>query len=619
LNSFEAKAGTAGRRPIYHPLKIVRWVEYTRRHGLRAALRLVERRFNPNPPYSTWVARYDRLRNRDRAAIRAHIASLRQRPKIILLMRLDAVPPRFLSEAIESVIAQLYPHWELRVVVGPAAAPETRALLDGLVGRDARISVVSGGIDWLDFAADDLVASIGPDDVLPPPALYMIAAELDAHPDADILYSDEDVVDAEGNRCDPFFKPDWSPALLHVQDYVRRLAVCRAALVREVGGPREEFEAAREYDLALRVAARTAPERIRHIPHILYHARVPQGPVVASCTEAAMRALRAHFQAIDEPADVLPGLVLGAWRVRHPLPQPAPLVSLIVPTRDRVELLRPCIDGLLHRTRYPSLEIIIVDNESREPATLAFFEELEGESRVRLLRVEGAFNFSAVNNRAVAATRGALIGLVNNDIDVIEPGWLEEMVSQAAQPGVGAVGAKLYYSDDTIQHAGVVLGIGSIAGHVHRHAPRAAAGYCGWLQTVRDVSCVTAACMLVWKRVYDEVGGLDEANLRVAFNDVDFCIKIREAGYRLVWTPYAELYHRESASRGSDLTPQHIGRFEREKAHLTERWGALLERDPFYNPNLTLEDESFSLAFPPRAGKPWRRRGWRFRRAYSAT
>jgi GT2 family glycosyltransferase len=549
------------------------------------------------------MRRYDTLRDRDRAAIEAHHATLRERPKIALLMPL-AEPGPFLREAIESVVAQLYPNWRLRIAAGADLDDATRTLLDELATRDARITVGSAP-ETLDIAAADFVAIVGSADRLPPHALYVVAAELNAHPDVDILYSDADEIDADGARRDPDFKPDWSPALLQSRNILDRLAVYRAALVREAGGLPASFGAGVEYALALRAAALTTGAQIRHLPHILYHARAT--PLSKPSPAAAeMRALRGHLAAIGDPGEVVAGILPGTWRVKHPVPSPAPRVSLIVPTRDRIELLRPCIEGLLHRTLYPNLDIIIIDNESRDPATLAFFDELTNEDRVRVRHVEGGFNFSALNNRAAALATGELIGLVNNDIDVIDPGWLEEMVGQALQPGVGVVGAKLYYSDDTIQHAGVVLGVGGVAGHSHRKFPRAAAGYRGRLHLVHDVSCVTAACMLVWKRVYDEVGGLDEIAFKVALNDVDLCLKIRAAGYRLVWTPYAELYHRESASRGSDLSSAHIERFSREVANIKERWGDVLEHDPFYSPNLSLSDENFTLAFPPRVEKPWR-------------
>jgi O-antigen biosynthesis protein len=596
-------------RPILHPLNVLHGVQYARRKGLRAALQRVAWRLNPNPSYSTWVSRYDTLRNRDRASIKRQITDLRLTPNILILMRLLEADPPFLREAIGSVVAQLYPHWQLRITTVAEVGAGTLTVLDNFVDADPRITVVEEVVSGtaIDLTSIDWLTVMSPDDLLPAHALYMIAVEINRQPETDIIYSDEDKIDVNGERYDPYFKPDWNPALLQSQNYLGHLVTYRAPLVEGVGGFSGGSDGGQDYYLALRITSQVASSRIRHIPHVLYHARDLSPQEKQLWENDLVHALGAYFASMNDEVAIVNGKSAGFWRVKRPLPEPAPCVSLIVPTRDRIELLRPCIDGLLWRTQYPNLEIIVVDNESREPATLTYFEELKRESRVSVIQSNGPFNFSALNNRAASVAKGELLGLINNDIEVIEPSWLEEMVSQAVQPEVGAVGAKLYYSDDTIQHGGVILGLGGIAGHSHRHVPRDAVGYCGRLQLVQDVSCTTAACLLVWKRIFEELGGFDEIHLPVAFNDIDLCLKIREAGYRLIWTPYAELYHRESASRGSDLAPQHFDRFSREKAYVVSRWGDLLERDPFHNPNLTLDDEVFSLASPPRTSKPWRR------------
>jgi GT2 family glycosyltransferase len=326
---------------------------------------------------------------------------------------------------------------------------------------------------------------------------------------------------------------------------------------------------------------------------------------LGTAVEAAHRALAEHFERHKISVNIGTGAKPYINRLIHPLPDPPPVVSLIVPTRDRLPLLRNCLDGLLHRTKYPRLEIIVVNNESIDPVTLDYFDRLREEEHVRLLSLPGPFNFSALNNRAVMEARGELIGFINNDIEVIHEGWLEEMVSRVMQPGVGAVGAKLYYADDTIQHAGVVLGLGGVAGHSHKCFPRSDFGYMCVPHVVRNVSGVTAACMIMHKKIFDEIGGFDEANLPVAFNDVDLCLKIREAGYNIIWTPYAELYHLESASRGSDALAENIERAVFEQVYMKDRWREKLEEDPFYSPNLTTDYENYSLAFPPRVHKRW--------------
>ena len=606
-----------------YPRAFIKGLPYLRKHGLLAAKNRVIKSLSPDTEmtYETWVALYDTITERDVTAIKRHIATLRVTPLISVVMPVYNTRPQYLRKAIDSMIGQIYPNWQLCIADDNSSNPEVRAILQDYARRDHRIKVVfrpqNGHISAasnsaLASATGDFVALMDHDDELPAHALYMVAVELNAHPDTDIIYSDEDKIDADGRRYDPYFKTDWNQELFYSQNIVSHLGVYRASLMRQVGGFREGLEGSQDYDLALRIVALTTPERIRHIPHILYHWRIFSGGQTFStdhlpiAVRAARQALSDYFADRDAAVEIALSKIPCYYRVRHALPDPLPRVSLIVPTRDRIELLRSCIDGLLRKTDYPNLEIILVDNESRQSDTLAYFRSLKAESRVRIIRVEGAFNFSALNNRAADIAKGDLIGFINNDIEVIAPDWLKEMVSQVVQAGVGAVGAKLYYGDDTIQHAGVVLGLGGVAGHPHRRFHRSAAGYFGRLQLVQNVSCVTAACLLMPKKIFVEVGGFDEVNLPVAFNDVDLCLKIREMGYSIVWTPYAELYHLESASRGPDLASKEIQRFNRECAHMERRWGAVLKEDPFYSPNLTLADETCGLAFPPRVTKPWR-------------
>jgi GT2 family glycosyltransferase len=282
------------------------------------------------------------------------------------------------------------------------------------------------------------------------------------------------------------------------------------------------------------------------------------------------------------------------------LPIPPPFVSLIIPTRNGVDLVRQCIESIVLETAYPHYEILLIDNGSDDPEALAYFEQLHAQPNITVIRDDRPFNYSALNNAAVASAHGDIIGLLNNDIEVMGGDWLDEMVSIALQPGVGAVGAKLLYPDLTVQHGGILLGVGGVAGHSHKHLPATAPGHGGRAQLLQSFSAVTAACLVVRKALYDEVGGLDEEHLGVAYNDVDFCLRLREAGYRSVWTPYPELLHHESASRGLDLSTESRDRLTRESAWMRQRWGALIANDPAYNPNLTLEFEDFGLAWPPR-------------------
>ena len=451
------------------------------------------------------------------------------------------------------------------------------------------------------------------DDVIPPHALYEVVAELNAHRDADILYSDEDKIDEYGRRYGPYFKTDWNPELFLGHNFISHFGVYRRSLIATVGGFRLGFEGSQDYDLALRCVRATSPDKIRHIPAILYHWRKEAGGTsfsdrnIERCVAAARKAKNEYLAATGERGRVVahPRLPYCERAIR-PTPTPAPLVSLIVPTRNRADLLGPCLDGLMNKTSYQPIEIIVIDHQSDDPETLTLLKRAAADPRVRITRYEGAFNYSAMNNRAVALARGELIGLINNDIEVIEPDWLSEMVGLALVPGAGAVGAKLLYPDGRVQHAGVGVGVGGVAGHLYRHADPEMMGYCGRMQLTSNVSAVTAACLVVKKAIFLEVGGLNETDLTVAFNDTDLCLKVREAGYRNVWTPYATLIHHESPSRGRDDTPITAPRFAREVAWMLKTWGETLTKDPYLNPNLSLATGTFDLAFPPRRVKPWR-------------
>jgi GT2 family glycosyltransferase len=594
-------------------------LRYLRRHGVVALLRrlLPELR-----PYRAWIARYDTITEPDRQAIREAIANLSDPPLISVVMPVYETPERYLRAAIESVCRQLYPHWELCIADDASPSPHIRRVLEEYRSREARIKICyrseNGHISAasnsaLALAEGRFVALLDHDDLLPEHALYMVAATLARSPDLDLIYSDEDKIDAAGRRFDPHFKSDWNPDLMMSQNMFSHLGVYRRSLVEAIGGFREGYEGSQDYDLVLRASAQTVAERIAHVPHILYHWRaIPGSVAIAGGQKAyaganARRALADHLKARGIPATVSASSGAPDYhRVTYALPQTLPGVSLIVPTRDRVELLERCITGLLKRTDYPNLEILIVDNDSGEPVTLHYFRGLSAEPRVRVLPYPGAFNYSAINNCAVAAATHPIIGLLNNDLDVIHADWLREMVSQVLRPEVGVVGAKLYYPNDTVQHAGTILGMLGTAGHAFHHFDRDEGGYFGRLSLTQDLSAVTAACMVMRRQVFDEVGGLDAANLPVAFNDVDLCLRVRERGYLVVWTPYAELYHWESLSRGADLTSARRERFGREASYLRARWPQTVANDPYYNPNLTLLRADFRLAFPPRIAPPWR-------------
>lgn len=564
--------------------------------------------------YCEWVRRYDTLTDVVRASLHKRIDGLSHKPMISIVMPVFNGNPEWLISAIESVRAQIYSRWELCIADDASTDPAIRQLLEQYSLLDPRVKVVfrpqNGHIsaasnDALRLATGEWVALLDHDDVLAEHALLFVAEAINKSPDVQLIYSDEDKIDTLGQRCDPYFKTDWNLYLFRSHNMICHLGVYKKVLVDQVGGFREGYEGAQDYDLALRYTELVGSDNIVHIPRVLYHWRIHD---YSTAKEGGNKpyALVAGGQAINEHlsrtntmgrVDVLS---FGMYRVRYDIPEPEPLVTLIIPTRNGHELVRQCIDSILTKTTYKKYEIILVDNASNDPISLSYFQELKSIPSVRVVRDERPFNFSALNNSAVSLARGELIGLINNDIEVIAPEWLEEMVGLAIQPGVGAVGARLLYPSNRLQHAGVILGVGGVAGHSHKHLPKESHGYFARASLIQGLSAVTAACLVIKKGIYESVGGLDEENLAVAFNDVDFCLRVREAGYQNVWTPYAELYHHESVTRGHEDTPEKMLRFSREVMYMKARWGELLANDPMYNPNLTLEREDFSLAWPPR-------------------
>ncbi len=563
----------------------------------------------PLPPFSyeQWIIRNEpsvlELENQRRQS-----QQLSYRPLLSILTPVYNTPPALLQAALESVINQTYDNWELCLVNGTPGNLKVKALLDEYARQDARIKIqhlsrnegISGNTNAaLAMAQGEFVVLLDHDDEISPNALYEVATALDANPELDFIYSDEDKYDLENQRCWPFFKPDWSPDLLRSQMYTCHLGTYRAELIRKLGGFRSQFDGAQDYDLVLRVVEQT--NQIYHIPRILYHWRMSANSTAMGSqaknysTAAQLRAVNDYCRRLNLNAVVETGLVEHTIRVRRVLTE-YPKVSIIIPTRDRADLVQQCIESIRSFSTYPNYEILLVDNDSQEEASLEYFRELSQQPNIRVLSYPKPFNFSAINNFAAAQAQGDILLLLNNDIEVISPHWLEAMVEHVLRPEVGAVGAKLLYPDRRLQHAGVIIGIGGVAGHSHKYLPASEPGYFSRTMLIQNLSAVTAACVMVRAEVYREVGGLDEKNLAVAFNDTDFCLRLREKDYLIVWTPYAELYHHESISRGLDTHPEKALRFQREVKYMFERWGKKLDYDPYYNPNLTLEIEDFSIA-----------------------
>jgi len=611
-----SRLSASGRRTFDHHFTLERFGERFAELIESIFKRGIPRRSFTSPGYEDWISHFDVVRSSDRAALHRRLrASLRQ-PVISIILPVYNPELRVLEAAIASVERQIYQQWELCLADDASTDPAIRPFLAEAAARDPRIKVVfreqNGHISAcsnsaLGLATGEWCALLDQDDLLAEHALALVALEIENHPEAGLIYSDEDKIDEEGRRSSPFFKPDWNPELFLGQNFINHLGIYQTRLLREIGGFREGFEGSQDYDLALRCVERLEPAQVRHIPRILYHWRAVAGSLAAVpdakpyAREAARRALADHLrrQGIAGRVEPCPENA-ESHRVIYELPGPPALVSVVIPMRDRIALLRQCLEGLRERTDYGSLEIVIVDNGSREAATHEFLHDLEATGEARVLRVDEKFNFSRLVNRGAAAAKGEVLAFLNNDIDANEPGWLREMVSHAMRPGVGAVGARLWYPNGTLQHGGVILGLGGVAGHAFTGVPRGHAGYFNraWLQ--QNCSAVTGACMVARKETFEQAGGFDEVNLAISFNDVDFCLRLRAAGLRNVWTPYANLIHHESASRGHQPTAEEQAQFVREAAYMQRTWGNELLHDPFYNPNLSLNLPGFEFAVPPR-------------------
>ena len=571
--------------------------------------------------YPTWIKLYSSFSEKDRRAIEKRIATLTHKPLISVIMPTYNTPPQYLKLAIESVRRQIYPHWELCIADDASTLPQTLQMLKEYEALDPRIKITfrkkNGHISAasntaLELAKGEFIALFDHDDELTEHALYMMAEEINSYPDVDMIYSDEDKMDENRGRFGPHFKPSYNPDLMYCQNYITHFTVIRNSLVQKIGGFRLGFEGSQDYDLFLRVMENTDAAHIRHIPQILYHWRAIQGSTALSvdqksyAVEASRRALKDHFQrqGIDVEVTAAPDLTIH-HRVIFPVPQPQPLVSIIIPTRDQAFILKKCLEGILNKTAYQNFEVLIIDNGSQESETLQYFEALKKHKNIRILSQDIPFNYSKLNNYAVSQAKGDLICLMNNDVEPISEDWLREMVSHALRPDIGIVGAKLYYSDRSLQHAGVILTEDVTAKHLFKHLSYANWGYFGRSKLPQNFLAVTAACMLMRKEVFLEVGGLDEDNLAIAFNDVDLCLKVHEKGLRILYTPYAELYHHESISRGGEDSFSKLKRFHKEIAFIHEKWRHYFQNDPYLNANLNITHHNYVLAFPPRGERPW--------------
>ncbi len=545
-------------------------------------------------------------------SMRAEGERLAYRPIVSLIVPVGETSEDAVRTTAESVLAQNYGGWELWLADGASTPEHLRLFLDRLAERDPRIKVCHRTEDrgiaersnaGLALAGGEFIGLIDPGDSLAASALFEVVYALNEAPDTDLIYTDEDKLDATGTvRWDPFFKPDWSPDLLLLTNYVGHLSVYRRTLVQAIGGFRPEYEGSQDYDLVLRFTERTG--RIIHLASVLYSRRTIGGsltggePVEGRAEDAARRAIADAIRRRGVAASVEPGWAPGRWRVRDTL-QGRPAVTLVIPSGGKMEHLRPCLESVLERSTYANLRLLVIDN-SEGTAVAKLCQDLgRNDSRLSCRRHRVVpFNYPTQNNFAMTLVDTPYVVLLNDDVTLITPDWVESMLEHAQRPEVGVVGAKLLFPDRSFQHAGVILGPYETCGHPFRLFPEDHPGHHDLPHLVRNCSAVTFACVMMRRSVYDEVGGLDERNLAVAFNDVDMCLRIGECGYRVVYTPHAVLFHHESATKDALDNPG-------ESEYLRRRWGAVVARDPYYNANLSRRADDYSLNLEPAAPPVW--------------
>ena len=554
-------------------------------------------------PYSDWVKRH-RPDSAEQERQRRH--SFSYQPKISIVIPLYETPEKYLKQMLDSIVHQTYSNWELCLADGSPGERLGR-FIGSRYRKDDRIRYrhlkenqgISGNTNAaLKMASGDFVMLSDHDDIVEQGALFEIVKALNDNPKLDILYTDEDKISMDGKSYfEPNFKTDFNPFMLESNNYICHIFVVRKKIIDEIGGFRKEFDGAQDFDLILRCWEATQDSKIYHIPKVLYHWRSHPNSTATNpeskryAYEAGARALDEHFKrtGISARAEITQNL--GFYRIHREI-QGNPLISVIIPNKDHAEDLRKCLDSIYEKSTYSNFEVLVAENNSEEYETAAFYRKMPGKyQNSRVIVWKGGFNYAAINNFAAKEAKGEYLLFLNNDVEVISENWMEEMLGICQLTQVGGVGAKLYYPDKTIQHAGIVIGMGGVAGHMLTGT----FGYVGRSTMPQNLSAVTAACMMVSRRAFDQVGGFDES-FRVAYNDVDLCMKLTEKNYQIVFTPYAELYHYESRSRGPEDTEEKRKRLSKEVQRFREKWPEILQKgDPYYNPNLSLADGNGSL------------------------
>lgn len=597
-----SKAGQIFKRLT--PYNIKKGIRYLKHYGVRGFYaRLLERFEEREVEYQEW---YEKNKPSEEELARQRKKKWKEPVTISVLVPAYRTPEVFLRQMIESVLNQTYSHLELCIADGSGENISVEKVVKEYQAKDQRVRYqrleknegIAGNTNaaiWM--ATGDYLALFDHDDLLAPNALFEVASAIEKDK-ADVVYTDEDKVTSDlKEHFQPHFKPDFNPDLLCSNNYICHLFVVKRSLALKLGGQDPAYDGAQDYDFIFRCTEEA--EKIVHIAKILYHWRVHQASTADNPTskmyafDAGKRAIEAHLQRIGAKAEVSHTKDLGFYRVKYQV-QGNPKVSIVIPNKDEKETLKKCLESIWQKTTYSNYEIILVENNSTTREIRDYYQELDGKNGVRVVYWDKEFNYSAINNFGISYAKGDYILCLNNDITVISPEWIEELLANCQRPEVGIVGARLYYPDNTIQHAGIVLGMGGCAGSLFVGLARSRGGYLHKAALQQDLSAVTAACFMVKKEAFEKVGGFEE-KLAVAFNDVDFCLKVRHAGYLVVYDPYAELYHHESKTRGYENTEAKKRRFQEEIEYMRCHWMPDILRDPYYNENLSLKASDYSL------------------------
>lgn len=579
----------------------------------------IEQQSEADPKYINYLTDIEPNLQHSIGQIKTWLELNRDAPLISVIIPTFNTNGSHLRECIDSVLRQHYTNWELCICDDCSTEEHVKTILKAYQSKDPRIKlcfrernghICEASNDALKMAKGEFVALLDHDDVLSQDALYWIAHELQKKPNANLVYTDEDKINNNGSRSCPHFKPAFNIDLLLSYNFISHLGVYRREIINQIGGFRSGFEGSQDYDLALRTVLESTPDQIVHIPRVLYHWRAHPESTASNpdskdyTTESALKGIQdfldEHHSRGGNKATVKKQ-TKNRFHCQWQVPEQQPSVELIIPTRDQSKILSLAINSIISKTNYENYKITIVDNQSVEQLTKEYFKEARSnhKERIKVIKYNKRFNYSAINNYAVKQSNADIIVLVNNDIEVISENWLMELVSQASRPDVGCVGAKLYYSNGLIQHGGVIIGIGQVAGHAHKYFPGESPGYVDRLQYAQQMTAVTAACLAIRREVYNKVGGLNEQDLTIAFNDVDFCLRVHARGYRNIFTPYAELYHHESISRGAEDSTEKKERFKNEINYMLYQYDIQsneeLPSDLFYNPNLTKVHENFEI------------------------